>query len=260
MQLIANEMGYSESSFITSDARHSGEYHVRIFTPKKELPFAGHPVLGTAYVIRREIMPRSADLINLNLKAGQVQVTIDGTDSNSEIFWMKQMQPEFGRTLEFDFASQLLGLDISELDTRYPVQEVSTGLPDVIVPIKTLTSLKRAKIAKEKYPEFVRRTGGEGLVVFSAETYEPRNQLNVRVFADCHGIPEDPATGSGNRCLAAYLVRNRYFGGTSVDIRVEQGYEIGRPSLLFLRSELGQGTIDVHVGGRVILVAEGHLL
>jgi trans-2,3-dihydro-3-hydroxyanthranilate isomerase len=98
------------------------------------------------------------------------------------------------------------------------------------------------------------------LVVFCAETYEPRNQLNVRVFADCQGIPEDPATGSGNGCLAAYLARNRYFGGTSVDIRVEQSYEIGRPSLLFLRSELGQGTIDVHVGGRVILVAEGHLL
>jgi trans-2,3-dihydro-3-hydroxyanthranilate isomerase len=73
-------------------------------------------------------MPRSADLINLNLKAGQIQVTIDGTDSNSEILWMKQMQPEFGRTLEFAYASQLLGLDISELDTRYPVQEVSTGL------------------------------------------------------------------------------------------------------------------------------------
>ena len=93
-------------------------------------------------------------------------------------------------------------------------------------------------------------------LIFCPQTYERNRDLNVRVFCDYYGIPEDPATGSGNGCLAGYLVKHRYFGSDEIDFRIEQGYEIGRPSLLFLKAEQNQGRIDVSVGGKVIMVAK----
>jgi trans-2,3-dihydro-3-hydroxyanthranilate isomerase len=96
--------------------------------------------------------------------------------------------------------------------------------------------------------------------LFSPEVYRQGNDLNARVFAHGYGVGEDPATGSANGCLAGYLVRHRYFGGPRVDIRVEQGYEIGRPSLLLLRAEEKKAKIDVRVGGRVVPVARGRLV
>jgi trans-2,3-dihydro-3-hydroxyanthranilate isomerase len=98
------------------------------------------------------------------------------------------------------------------------------------------------------------------ILIFCPETYNRKNDLNVRVFCDYYGISEDPATGSANGCLAGYLAKHRYFGNDKIDIRVEQGYEISRPSLLYLRAENEQGKIDVSVGGKVVMVAKGQLL
>jgi trans-2,3-dihydro-3-hydroxyanthranilate isomerase len=99
-----------------------------------------------------------------------------------------------------------------------------------------------------------------GILVFCPETYNKGNDLNVRVFADLFGVPEDPATGSGNGCLAGYLSRYHYFGTDEVNARVEQGYEINRRSLLLLKAEDKAGSIRVHVGGKVVLVAAGRLV
>ncbi len=97
----------------------------------------------------------------------------------------------------------------------------------------------------------------KAIMVFSPETYDSKNDLNVRDFADYYGIPEDAATGSSNGCLAAYLVKYGYFERSEIDIRVEQGYEIERPSLLFLKASDDNGEIDVHVGGKVVKIAQG---
>lgn len=94
-------------------------------------------------------------------------------------------------------------------------------------------------------------------MVFSPETYNSKNDLNVRDFADFYGIPEDAATGSSNGCLASYLVKYRYFENSEINVRVEQGYEIGRPSLLFLKAGDDTGKINVHVGGKVVKIAQG---
>lgn len=101
---------------------------------------------------------------------------------------------------------------------------------------------------------------GEQILVFCPETSSRENDLNVRVFAGLYGIPEDPAAGSANGCLAGYLSRYRYFGGDEVEARVEQGHEIGRPSLLRLKAGKREGKIDVYVGGKVVMVATGELL
>ena len=262
MQKIAKEMHFSETSFILSDTKRQGGYDVRIFTPETELPFAGHPTLGTAYVILREIIKKPVTRIILNLKVGQITVTPTyNAQGQPDIVWMKQKQPTFGQTFNAETIAPTLNLNVADIETAFPIQEVSTGVADIIVPLKTLSAVKRARIDKDKYNQLIENIEAKSIFVFSPETYHRQNHLNARMFADYYGIPEDPATGSANGCLAAYLVKNRYFGQDQINVRVEQGYEVGRPSLLLLRAAQGKGErIDVNVGGKVIPVAEGELL
>jgi trans-2,3-dihydro-3-hydroxyanthranilate isomerase len=126
--------------------------------------------------------------------------------------------------------------------------------------LKTLDALKGARISRNKYFEVIKNTQAKAVLIFSPKTYKKENNLSVRFFADYYGISEDPATGSANGCLAGYLVKHRYFGKDRINIRVEQGYELGRPSLLLLKARDNAGEIDVYVGGNVIMIAKGELI
>lgn len=258
MQKIANEMHFSETTFILSDLKRNGGYDVRIFTPKNELTFAGHPTLGTAYVIKHQISNETVQQVWLNLKVGRIPVTFEQKKSGREMLWMKQIPPTFGKKFDPARIVPVLGIHTADIDTRYPIQEVSTGVPFIITPLKSLDAIKRARTSKDKQAELLKETEAE-ILVFSPETYKKQNDLNVRVFVDSFGIPEDPATGSANGCLAGYLSHHRYFGDDSVNVRVEQGYEMGRPSLLYLKAQK-KGDIEVHVGGEVKMVAQGKLV
>ena len=259
MLRITREMNYSETTFILSDMLRDGGYDVRIFTPGAEVPFAGHPTLGTAFVIRQEILRQPVETIHLNLKVGRIPVTFQGTPQGQERLWMKQVEPTFAQILKPEAISKILGLETQEIDDRFPIQEVSTGLFAMIVPLINLDAVKRIKINRDKYFELIKDTTAKVILVFCPETYHNQNDLNVRVFCDYFGIPEDPATGSANGCLAGYLVKNRYFGTSEIDVCVEQGYEIGRPSLLYLRAQEKNDGIEVSVGGKVVMVAKGQL-
>jgi trans-2,3-dihydro-3-hydroxyanthranilate isomerase len=260
MQQIAKEMNFSETTFILSEQKRNGGYDVRIFTPKEELPFARHPTLGTAYVIQHEIIREPVETIILNLKIGQIPVTLNYSGEQIDLLWMKQMAATFGRIFEPEQISQVLGINKREMDDRFPIQEVSTGLPFIIIPLKTLDTLKQAKVSKDKYFELIKDTQAKAMLIFCPQTYDKENDLNIRVFADYYGVPEDPATGSANGCLAGYLVKYRYFGNDQIDIRVEQGYEIGRSSLLYLRAKDKGEKIDVSVGGKVVMIAKGEFI
>ncbi len=259
MQRIANETHFSETAFVLSNQRHSGGYDVRIFTPKTEVPFAGHPTLGTAYVINRFISAKEEREIVLNLRAGQIHVNFEKNPEMGDFLWMKQLPPVFGKTFEVTTFCDLLGLEKSDFESKYPIQEVSTGLPFIIIPLKRLDAVKRAKVNQKAQLELMKETQA-GILLFCPETYKKENHLNVRVFVDAFGIPEDPATGSGNGCLAGYLLKHQFFGSTKIDIRVEQGFEIDRPSLLRLKAMDKEGEIQVQVGGHVLLIAKGELL
>ncbi len=260
MQQIAKEINYSETTFLTSPTPQNGGYNVRIFTPKKELPFAGHPTLGTAYIIQKELIQEPVEVVNLNLQVGQIPVTWHASDDVGEVLWMRQNPPSFHQILDANALAPVLNLDPDEVDSRFPIQEVSTGIPFIIVPLKTHESLKRIRVNREKFLELVEQTQSKEILVFCPQTYSSENNLSVRVFAEFLGIPEDPATGSANGCLAGYLVEHAYFGDKPVDVRVEQGYEIGRPSLLLLKAQRCQDTIEVLVGGKVVTIAKGEFL
>ncbi|MDH5494847.1 MAG: PhzF family phenazine biosynthesis protein, partial [Candidatus Bathyarchaeota archaeon] len=192
MQKIAKEMNYSETTFILSDERRDGGYDVRIFTPETELPFAGHPTLGTAYVIQREIVKKPIDKIVLNLKVGRIPVSLSYIEGNVDILWMKQLQPTFGQIFDAESISQVLGLGARDMDNGFPIQEVSTGVPDIIVPLKNLDAVKRARIVRDKYFELIKDIQAKAILIFCPETYSQENDLNVRFFADYFGVPEDP--------------------------------------------------------------------
>jgi trans-2,3-dihydro-3-hydroxyanthranilate isomerase len=260
MQKIARETNYSETTFILSDEKQNDGYNVRIFTPKEEVPFAGHPTLGTAYLIQREIIKETVDMVPLNLKVGQIPVTINYINGRADILFMKQIPPLFGKTLEPEPVQNVLGLRKEDISSRFPVQEVSTGLPFIIVPLNTIEALKKSRIDHNKYFELISDCKAKAILVFSPETHQPENDLSVRVFANYYGVPEDPATGSANGCLAGYLTKYRYLDDNKINIRVEQGYEINRPSLLYLRAEDTGGEITVSVGGKAVMVARGEFI
>ncbi len=316
MLKIACEMNYSETTFVLSDKEKNGGYDVRIFTPNEELPFAGHPTLGTAFIIGREIIKKPLEQIKLNLKVGQIPVTFEDDD----VLRMKQKPPVFGSILDASMLADVLNVAIDDIDTRFPIQEVSTGIPCVIVSLKSLQALQNARVNQEKYFKLIEklnrdfvsesddrrrnsafrqgrghffdrgtlstkklssdtaleqnneriadsdtksRLKAKAILIFCPETINKQNHLQVRLFADYYGVPEDPATGSANGCLAGYLAKYNYFNGNLLseeDLRVEQGYQINRPSLLRLRAKEITGEIEINVGGKVIMVAEGKLV
>ena len=253
LQKITREMNYSETTFILSEEERDGGYDVRIFTPGGEVPFAGHPTLGTAHVIRDEILATPAEHLVLNLDAGKIPVTC------GDVLWMRQLPPTFGPALDPNRLARVLGLEDRDLDDRRPVREVSTGLPAIIVPLRSLAALQRCRVNWDFYRASA--AAGKNLYAFCPEPHaDGPGDVSARMFTDDLGIPEDPATGSAAGCLAGYLVEHRYFGTDAVDVRVEQGYEMGRPSVLHLRAERRGDEIDVHVGGRVQMVAKGELI
>ncbi len=257
MQRIAREINFSETTFITSREPRNGGYDVRIFTPKAEVDFAGHPVLGTAHIIRNRLQLSTAQEIRLNLRVGQIPVTFTETSAGPQVLWMKQMQPQFGKRLDAGMLGEVLGIAPSDIDSSLPIEEVSTGFPTLIVPLKNLAALRRAKIDREKYLALVTDAWAKLILVFSRESYEPGQALSVRMFGDYYGVPEDPATGSSNGCLAAYLMQHRVLGAAEIDVVSGQGYEIGRPSSLLLRAQETQDGTKVFIGGSVVDIAEG---
>jgi trans-2,3-dihydro-3-hydroxyanthranilate isomerase len=257
MQQIAAEMNFSETTFVESSDPAGAR--VRIFTPEAEIPFAGHPTLGTAHVIREHLVDGRPDRIVLDLDVGDVPVDVRPTDG-AETLWMTQQPPTFGETLDAAPLADVLSLDAAAIDADWPVQVVSTGLPTIVVPLVDREALTSIELDRAAYDRVTGERDAKLVLAFCPDPREAANDLAVRVFAPFYGVPEDPATGSANGCLAAYLARHAFFGSGDVEARVEQGYEIGRPSLVHLSALDRGGEVDVKVGGSVVDVARGELV
>ncbi|MCG8697033.1 MAG: PhzF family phenazine biosynthesis protein, partial [Bacteroidales bacterium] len=177
MQLMAAEINFSETTFINSDQEVDGGYNVRIFTPKAEIDFAGHPTIGTAYIINKLYKESDATSVKLNLKVGQIPVEILG-----DIYWMTQKQPEFGTVIDRKLMAEVLSLDSDELMPDFPCMGVSTGLPFTIVPVKSLDSLSRIEDNMHKYSDFCRLTDAKGIIAFTPEGHSSNLDISSRVF------------------------------------------------------------------------------
>lgn len=256
MQKFTREMNFSESTFVTESDVAKRVFKVRIFTPVGELPFAGHPTLGTAYVAAKEIIKKDIPDLTLDLKAGLIPVTFQTAEDGKPLLWMKQLNPEFGATHKAEDIAPMFGLKASDIDTRFPIQEVSTGVWFYMIPLKKREALKKIKLDADAFKAYSVNNKAKWPLLFCPEPEVKGNHLKARMVTDW---TEDPATGSANGCLAGYLVKHRYFGLVKIDVRVEQGAEISRPSILYLRAEEVKVGIDVLVGGKVVMVARGEV-
>jgi trans-2,3-dihydro-3-hydroxyanthranilate isomerase len=257
---LAREMNYQESTFITGEERVNGGYNVRVFTPVNELPFAGHPTLGTAFIVQQELAGKDQPQVTLNMGIGQIPVRFD----EHGIAWMKQSEPVFQETYPVEVVADLLELSAGDFDSDFPIQAVSTGLSFILTPLKTLDAVQRAKWNLKKFKQMIQwesKKELKGLLAFAPQTIQSGNDFHARGFVELiTGIVEDPATGSANGCFAAWLARHRYFRSNKVTARVEQGYAVQRPSLLLLDATADGNGISVQVGGQVHLVAKGEIV
>lgn len=269
LQQIAREMNLSETVFVFPPTDPAASARLRIFTPTQEIPFAGHPVLGTFYVL--------AQLGRITMQEGMTRVV---QECNLGLFPI-ELHQELGRVARVvmsqpkpEFLEPLDGLDDVYLvggalglpkhviaDMRWPLQVVSTGLPVLIVPVRTLTAVRSIQPDASAIIKVCERFGANGILVFTTVTVESFASVHARMFAPKIGILEDPATGSAGGALGAYLVQHGVVEvGPTTDILIEQGYEIDRPSRILVQVESDDDAIqEVKVGGHCVMVIEGTL-
>jgi len=264
MQSIAREFNLSETTFVErrpAEIERVEGVRVRIFTPREELPFAGHPTLGTAAVLKAdapEIV--HGDTVTLALKVGSVPVRFEESKTGSAGLFgeMTQRDPEFGAELDPEIVARLAGLAADDIDPALPPQVVSTGTAFAIVALRSQAALERLKVNQDEAVEWLKERGARWFYVLAPSVDEKLEGVEFRARMQFYG-GEDPATGSAVGCAIAYLV-SRGAVASATRVHVRQGVEMGRPSDLFLsaRKEFAKVS-DVRVAGSTVLVAKGQL-
>ena len=264
-QQIANEFNLSETTFVLPPKDAANDFHVRIFTPQHEMPMAGHPTLGTAFVLAREGRIPASDgktTVVFEEGVGPIPVTVLFKDGAPEFITMSQPLPEFGPEFRDRAAcAAMLGLEESDLLPDAPCRMVSCGVPFFYVPLSSLEAVRRIKANAQAMEPMLKQASAMGTFVFSLETEQPASQVHGRMFAPGAGVVEDPATGSAAGPLGCYLVRHGLMdSGDSTEILAEQGFEMGRPSHIHITIERSGGDISaVKVGGRSVAMGGGWL-
>ncbi len=263
MQSIANEMNLSETTFVFPPADEAHAAKVRIFTPSAELPFAGHPTVGTAWVLGdQRMIPAGSTSMVLELGVGPISVRAEQTESG-EFVWMDQGTATFGNVFEDRAAiANALGLEFDDLLPDAPVQQASTGSPFLYVALKDKETVDRISPRLDAYRDCIARAGQGVRSAFMFAPDPERNRAYARMIGVGRGmLREDPATGSANGPMGAYLVKYGLASGEGViEILSEQGTAMGRQSFIHLRVESVNGEPGrVEVGGQVVPVFEGEL-
>jgi trans-2,3-dihydro-3-hydroxyanthranilate isomerase len=267
MQRIAKELNLSETTFVLPPANPQNDIKLRIFTPGKELPMAGHPTIGTAYVLLQQGILSTVGRKQLIFEegVGDIPVNFAPDGAATGLITMAQPLPEFGLTVtEVQVLADLLSVAPEDIATEYPAQVVSCGVPFFYVPLKSLAAVKKAKLRTDVLENQLAHIGTDSIFLFSTETETPAATVHGRMFAPAFGIPEDPATGSAAGPLGCYLVNYGLVpfetDTTQVEIVEEQGFEMGRPSILYITIGYQNDEISsVEVGGKSVAVGEGYI-
>lgn len=260
MQAIAKEMNLSETTYILprdSATEDREGIRVRIFTVREELPFAGHPTLGTAFALRQQ---SGAKQIILDLNVGKVPVNFDEDAGQPAFGEMTQVDPTFGMQHDREAVARAIGLRAQDFDDALPIQTVSTGLPYTVTPLKSLAVIQNLQIDLSRGTEYLAKTAGRFFYFVTRETVDREARLHARML---FYNAEDPATGSAAGCAAAWMVAH---GVAKSDERVliEQGIEMKRPSRIFVRALRGNDhsdnrVVNVRVGGNSVAIMRGEV-
>jgi trans-2,3-dihydro-3-hydroxyanthranilate isomerase len=256
MQAIAREMNLSETTFVLprqSSVEREHGVRVRIFTVQEELPFAGHPTLGTAFQLRGST---GAPEIVLDLNVGKVPVRFDEKPGQPVFGEMTQVDPKFGERHDRETVVRACGLRDGDIDPSLPIQTISTGVAFTVVPLRGLEIARNLRVDMKGSEEYLERSGGRFFYFVSRETVDSGARLHARMLF-YNG--EDPATGSAAGCAAAWMVAH---GVAQPEERVliEQGIEMKRPSRIFVRaSRKDDRVVNVRVGGNVFEILRGEV-
>ena len=264
MQQIAREMNLSEVTFLFPPADPANDYRLRIFTPLAELPMAGHPTVGSAYALAYLGLLddlRGERRIVFEQGVGPIAVTVEATAGGKPTeVWMKQPIPRFQDVFTDRFGiAQMLSIPEAELLEEAPMQVVSSGLPFLYVPVRSLAAIEKVRLQYDKWRSLLAASNAQNVFVTTTETACESSMAHSRMFAPALGVSEDAATGSASGPLGAYLLK---YGLVSTDdMTVEQGYEMGRPSIIRIRIERrGADNKGVAIGGKCVYVGFGTLL
>ena len=256
MQKIAREMNLSETTFVfprSAAIERERGVRARIFTVQEELPFAGHPTLGTAFALRGS---SGAKEVALELNVGKIPVRFEEEAGKPVFGEMSQKDPEFGATHDREAVVRAAGLRDGDVDPSLPIQTVSVGLSFTIVPLRGLEVMRQLQVDLRGSAEYLQQFGGKFFYFVTRETEDPSARLHARMMF-YNG--EDPATGSAAGCTAAWMVAN---GVAKPDERVmiEQGIEMQRPSRIFVRAARADNrVVNVRVGGNAVEVLRGEI-
>ncbi len=256
MQAIAREMNLSETTFILPrdpEIEKERGVRVRIFTVQEELPFAGHPTLGTAFALRGATQ---AEDVALDLNAGRVPVRFETTAGNPVFGEMTQLEPEFGPRHDHEAVVRAAGLRDGDIDPSLPIQTVSTGVPFTIVPLRGLVAMRGLRVDLASSSEYLQESGGKFFYFVTRQTSDPSARLHARMMF-YNG--EDPATGSAAGCAAAWMVAHAV-AQPEERVLIEQGIEMQRPSQIFVRAaRRDDRVVNVRVGGNAVEILRGEL-
>ena len=269
LQQIAREMNLSETVFVFPPSDPAAVVRLRIFTPTQEIPFAGHPVVGTMHVLAQLGMIATSEPITRVVQECNIGCfPVDLLTRNGQVMRvvMTQPAPQFLERIDDteDLYKVAAALGIAKhtiTDTKWSLEVVSTGLPVLIVPVRTLTAVRSITPDPSAIVDLCGRFGANGIMAFTTMTVERFSNVHARMFAPAIGIPEDPATGSASGALGAYLVQSRIVNvEQKTEIVIEQGYEVERPSRILVQVEMdGEAIETVKVGGQCVMVVEGML-
>lgn len=264
MQSVAREMNLSETTFLLPPTRRDCAARVRIFTPARELPFAGHPTIGTSWVLASEgLLPAGAARVLLEEGIGPVEVELEGPARTPRFVWMRHGEARFGPELGNRAGlAAALGLGEADLLAGAPIRSGSTGSLHLFVPLRDRAAVDRAVLDVPKFLAAAEDGAKVGVFVFAPDPDPGARRVYSRMFAPhSSGVPEDPATGSASGPLGAYLVAHGLVApAPSLHIVSEQGVSMGRPSLVHIRIAMSAGRIgELWVGGGVVPVIDGRL-
>ena len=259
MQKIAAEINFSETTFVATNADAGGGYATRIFTPVREIAFTGHPILGSAWVLREYVIRQPLQRVCLNLGLGQVPVSFDGEDAAARC-WFIAPPITLGATIEPDAIATALRLRPRDIDTRSPVQVVGSTTSAIVVPLRDLDALQRGRLDLERFATLAAAGFPPLLYLYCAQARAARNDFSARFFFEAREVREDPATGNGAAFLGAYLLEHASVNARGLSLRIEQGHELGRPSLIHLRARVVGAEREIEIGGSVVANAAGKLL
>lgn len=259
MQSLAAELNFSETTFVQRAPDTAGAYPVRMFTPAREVDFAGHPILGTGWVVRRHVdKGGGASPVRLRLNVGEVPVTFEGR-GRAQTAWFTSPTVGLGNHFPRASLAPALGLSAEDLDDRFPAQVAGAGTRALMVPIRSLDALRRARLDLERLAPLVAAGAPLLSYLFYPGASDPNSHVTARFFFEANGVREDPATGNGAAFLGAYLMEYRVLGQGPLDLRIDQGAEVGRPSWVRLRARREGKALTISVGGTVLPVARGSL-